>query len=304
MGMLKHLLVVGTLSFATSPALAQHLALRATISRLAGKSSARVGVALRVLETHDTLSYHNQQRYPMLSVFKLAIAMQVLHEVDQSHLRLAQQQLLTKTDLPGDTHSPLRDKYPNGNVHVSVQELLTYMVTLSDNNACDILLKLVGGPAKLTAYVRQLGVRPFVAEVSEAQMGAAWANQYRNWSYPSTQVDLLALVYHHTVLSKASSALLWQLLLDTSVGPKRIKGLLPVGTPVAHRTGTSGTNEQGLSPALNDAGVITLPNGQHVALTVFVADSHADTVARELLIANIARAVYDEFAQPASPASP
>ena len=135
-------------------------------------------------------------------------------------------------------------------------------------------------------------------------MAAVWANQYRNWSYPSAQVDLLAQVYHHTALSQASSTLLWQLLLDTSVGQQRIKGLLPAGTPVAHRTGTSGTNAEGLSPALNDAGVITLPNGQHVALTVFVADSHADTTSRELLIATIASAVYDEFAPSATPAKP
>jgi beta-lactamase class A len=302
--MLKYCLLGSALALATGPARAQHPALRATIARLATEAPAKVGVTVRVLETNDTLSYHNRQPYPMLSVFKLAIAMHVLHEVDRGHLGLAQQQLLTKADLPGNTHSPLRDKYPGANVRVSMQELLTYMVTLSDNNACDILLRLVGGPAKLTAYVRQLGVRPFVAEVSEAQMGAVWANQYRNWSYPSTQVELLARVYDRTALSKASSALLWHLLLDTSVGPKRIKGLLPAGTPVAHRTGTSGTNAEGLSPALNDAGVIVLPNGQHVALAVFVAESHADTATRELLIATIARAVYDEFAPPVTPTKP
>ena len=302
--MLKHYLLAGALALVTGPVGAQHAALRATIACLASSGApAKVGVALRVLETNDTLSYHNRQPYPMLSVFKLALAMQVLHQVDRGHLHLAQTVFLTKADLP-ETYSPLRDKYPNGNVHVSIQELLTYMVTLSDNDACDILLKLVGGPTKLTAYVRQLGVRPFVAEVSEAQMGAVWANQYRNWSYPSTQVDLLARVYHQTALSPASSTLLWQMLLDTSVGLKRIKGLLPAGTPVAHRTGTSDTNAAGLSPALNDAGVIVLPNGQHVALAVFIADSYADTTTRELLIASIAKAVYDEFAHPAGSAAP
>jgi beta-lactamase class A len=109
-------------------------------------------------------------------------------------------------------------------------------------------------------------------------------------------VDLLAQGYYQTALSKASNTFLWQRLLDTSVGPKHVKGLLPAGTLVAHRTGTSSTNAAGLSLALNDAGVIVLPNGQHVALTVFVADSHADTVTWERLIATVARAVYDKFA--------
>jgi beta-lactamase class A len=294
--MLTRFLLAGACALAACSAQAQHSALRTTIAQLASAAPAKVGVALRVLETNDTLSYHNRQPYPMLSVFKLALAMQVLHEVDRGRWPLTQSVLLTKADLT-DSTSPLAKQYPAGNVRLSVQELLTAMVTVSDNNACDKLLQLAGGPAELTAYVRQLGIKPFAVEVSEAQMAAGWANQYRNWSYPSAQVNLLSHVYRQTALSKASSKLLWQLLLATSVGPKRLKGLLPVGTPVAHRTGTSATNAQGLSPALNDVGVILLPNGQHVALAVFVTDSYAGTAARKLVIATIAKAVYDEFAR-------
>jgi beta-lactamase class A len=293
--MFTRYLLAAACALATCAAQAQRLALRTTIAQVAGATPMRVGVALRVLETNDTLSYHNRQRYPMLSVFKLAIALKVLHEVDRGRLWLTQPVLLTPADLP-KTYSPLRDKYPAGNVHVSVQDLLTYMVTLSDNNACDKLLQLVGGPRRVTTYVHHLGIKPFVVEVSEAQMGAQWASQYRNWSYPSAQLDLLSQVYQQTALSKPSSELLWQLLLDTSVGPKRLKGLLPAGTPVAHRTGTSATNAQGLSPALNDVGVIILPNGQHLAIAVFVADSYADVATREQVIATIAKAAYDEFA--------
>jgi beta-lactamase class A len=294
--MFTRYLLAAACALATCPAQAQHQGLRTTIAQVATATPMRLGVALRVLETNDTLSYHNRQHYPMLSVFKLAIALKVLHEVDRGRLQLSQPILLTPADLP-KTYSPLRDKYPAGNVHVSVQDLLTYMVTLSDNNACDKLLQLVGGPRQVTAYVHGLGIRPFVVAVSEAQMGAQWASQYRNWSYPSAQLDLLSQVYRQTALSKPSSALLWQLLLNTSVGPNRLKGLLPAGTPVAHRTGTSATNAQGLSPALNDAGIIVLPNGQHLAIAVFVADSYADTAARELVIATIAKAAYDEFAR-------
>ncbi|RZJ93046.1 MAG: class A beta-lactamase, partial [Hymenobacter sp.] len=75
--MLKYCLLVSAFVLATRPARAQHPALRMTIARLATEALAKVGVALRVLETNDTLSYHNRQPYPMLSVFKLAIAMQV-----------------------------------------------------------------------------------------------------------------------------------------------------------------------------------------------------------------------------------
>ncbi len=274
---------------------AQHQSLRTKIAQLAQTTSGKVGVSIRVLETNDTLSYRDHQPYVLQSVFKLAIAMAVLHAVDQGKWQLEQRFFLTKADLPA-TYSPLRDKYPEGNVRVSVKELLTYMVTVSDNDACDILLKRLGGLQKLTAYVRQLGVNNMVVKASEAQMQAAWPVQYTNWSYPSAQVELLAKVYQQTALSKTSNTLLWQLLLATSVGPKRLKGLMPEGTPVAHRTGTSSTNAQGLSPGTNDVGILQLPNGQHLAIAVFVTDSYADMTAREQVIAKIARAAYDEFA--------
>jgi beta-lactamase class A len=294
--MLKQFLLVSTLVLALgSAARAQHQALRQKIAQLARASSGKVGVSLRLLETNDTLSYHDQQPYVLQSVFKLAIAMAVLHEVDSGKLQLEQPLFLTKMDLP-ETYSPLRDKYPEGNVNVTVKDLLTYMVTVSDNDACDILLKRLGGPRKLTAYVHHLGVKKMVVNASEVQMATAWPVQYTNWSYPSAQLELLTQVYHQTALSKTSTALLWQLLLDTSVGPKRLKGLLPPSTAVAHRTGTSATNAQGLSPGTNDVGIIELPNGQHLALAVLVTDAHEDMADRELVIARIAKAAYDEFA--------
>jgi beta-lactamase class A len=295
--MIKPFLLAGASVLATcGTAQAQHPALRQEIAQLARASSGKVGVSIRLLETSDTVSYHDRQPYVLQSVFKLAIAMAVLHEVDRGKLQLEQSLFITKADLP-ETYSPLRDKYPEGNVHVTIRQLLTYMVTVSDNDACDILLKQLGGPRKLTAYVHHLGVKKMVVKASEAQMAAAWQVQYTNWSYPLAQLELLNRVYQQTALSPTSNALLWQLLLDTSVGAKRLKGLLPAGTAVAHRTGTSATNAQGLSPGTNDVGIIMLPNGQHLAIAVFVTDAHEDIAARELVIARIAKAAYDEFAR-------
>jgi beta-lactamase class A len=60
---------------------------------------------------------------------------------------------------------------------------------------------------------------------------------------------------------------------------------------VAHKTGSSETLN-GLTRATNDAGVITLPNGRHLAITVFISDSTADTATREGVIARIAQAAW------------
>jgi beta-lactamase class A len=78
---------------------------------------------------NDTLTYHNNQPYVLHSVMKFALAMDMLHEIDKGHFKLDQLIHITKNDLPKN-YSPLRDKYPNGNVDVSIKELLSYTVSL------------------------------------------------------------------------------------------------------------------------------------------------------------------------------
>jgi beta-lactamase class A len=88
--------------------------------------------------------------------------------------------------------------------------------------------------------------------------------------------------------------LLLNLLATTSTSPHRVQGLLPPGTRVAHKAGTSGTYH-GLTRGTNDIGLVTLPSGRHLAIAVFVADSSADEMAREGVIAKIARAAWDRW---------
>jgi beta-lactamase class A len=273
---------------------AQHEKLRQEIDRIAHTTKGKVGVAITLLQGDDTLTYHNNYHYVLHSVAKFAIAMDMLHEIDKGRFKLDQLIHITKDDLPVN-YSPLRDKYPNGNVDVSIRDLLSYMVSLSDNDACDIVIKQLGGTKHTDDFVHKLGVKQLVIKATEADMASAWPIQYNNWTEPMAQIQLLQIMYHNSLLSKASNDYLWQIMLATSTGPKRLKGLLPAGTQVAHKTGTSGTNKDGLSPATNDVGIILLPNGKDVAISVFITDATEDTATRELIIAQIAKAAYDEF---------
>jgi beta-lactamase class A len=83
-------------------------------------------------------------------------------------------------------------------------------------------------------------------------------------------------------------------MTESTPGANRLKGLLPAGAVVAHKTGTSGA-QKGITAATNDIGIITLPNGEHLALAVFVSDSPADEATREGVIAKVALAVWDKF---------
>lgn len=266
-------------------------------SQIAQSIKGNVGVYAQVIETGDTAALNGHKRFPMQSVYKFPIAMAVLDQVDKGVFTLEQKIHVTKADyIPQNGISPLRDKYPDGDVDVPLTDLLWYNVSKSDGSACDVLLRILGGTAKADSYVHALGIKEMTIATTEQVQVADELIQYNNWATPAAITRLLHLFQTSKVLSEKSQALLLKLMITSGPGAKRIKGQLPTGTVVAHKTGTSGT-QNGLTRATNDAGIITLPNGQHLAITVLISDSPASQEERELTIARIARAAWDHWAR-------
>lgn len=265
--------------------------LKAQIEDLARVANGPVGAAVVLLEGGDAVAVNGAQKFPMHSVYKLPIGMYVLHQIDQGKLTLDQRVNLQPKDfLTGRQHSPIRDKNPRG-IELSVRELLRFMVSESDGTACDVLLQLAGGPEQVTKYLRELGVDGIVVANTEREIGQDEQVQYRNWATPESAVALLRLLHEGRSVSPTSRGLLLDFMTKSPTGPKRIKGLLPPGTPVAHKTGSSG-RVNGFR-ALNDIGIITLPDGRHLAIAVFVSNSKIDEVTLESVIAKIARGTWD-----------
>ncbi|MGA0559305.1 class A beta-lactamase, subclass A2 [Larkinella sp. VNQ87] len=264
------------------------------IRTIAETARGRVGVMATVIETGQSVSLNPDGHFPMQSVYKFPIAMAVLHQVDQGKLRLDQKVKVEKSDFVGPKqHSPIRDAHPEG-VELTLAELLRLMVSESDGTACDVLLAQLGGPYPVTEYLRTLSVNGVMVRTTEKEMGENEAVQYRNWASPESMVRLLTVFHEGKKLSEASTVLLRRWLTETPTGPHRLKGLLPAGTVVAHKTGSSRTFD-GFTRATNDVGIITLPTGQHAAIAVFVADSKAPDADRENVIAQVARVVWDEW---------
>ena len=196
---------------------------------------------------------------PMQSTFKFPLAMAVLHQVELGKLQLDQPIRFLKSDR-SVTVSPLQDEFPEADVDVPLRKLIKLSVESSDNSATDIELRLIGGPAVLQQYLDSLGLTAIHQQDSEHSLHGDQKLQYRDYAEPTAMVALLRLLADHSPLSPEHTALLNAWLLETTTGPQRIKGLLPAGTPVAHKTGSSG-EEFGMIPATNDVGLITLPDG-------------------------------------------
>jgi beta-lactamase class A len=299
--MIKHvaMFITATMAVFVSylPTAGGQQTLRQQIADIAGNISGKVGVYAEILETKDTVSFNRDQHFPMQSVYKFPIAMAMLHQVDQHRFRLDQAIHVTKDDLIGPRGvSPVRDQHPEGNFDMPLGELIDYNIRASDGSACDVLLRLLGGTAKANAYVHSLGVKQIAISTTEKVQVPSEMIQYKNWSTPMAMTQLLKIFCQEPVLSDSSKNYLMHLMVTSRPGAKRLKGLLPAGTVVAHKTGTSWTTD-GLTRATNDAGIITLPNGHHLAITVFVSDAKASEEEREGTIAKIARAAYDHWSK-------
>lgn len=226
--------------------------LRAEIAHLAKTTHGPVGVAALVVEGGPAVAWHGEQHFPMQSVYKLPIAMTVLSQVDRGTLALNQPVRIRPVDLvPPSRGSPIRDKYPHGTV-MTVSALLDSMMSVSDGTASDVLLHLVGGPGRVMAYLHGLGASNIVVATPEKEMALNEQVQYWNWATPSAMAGLLRTLQSGRGLSPISRQRLLGLMIGSTTGPDRIRGRLPAGTIVAHKTGTSGMVENGRGCSAGD----------------------------------------------------
>jgi beta-lactamase class A len=273
---------------------AQKKSLAKEIDQVVQSIDAHVGVAILHIENRDTVSVHGKAHFPMQSVFKFPLAMAVLHAVEEGKFTLDQKIHIRKEDLLANTWSPMAKKYPEGNVDVPLHELLMYTVSFSDNSTCDILFRLMGGVKNVQRYIHDLGVKSIAIVATEEEMHREWNVQFTNWCEPVAMVQLLDILYKQKALSKDNIELLLKWMTETPTGAHRIKGLLPSGTIVAHKTGTGGPNDKGVIGAINDVGIVTLPNGKHIAIAVYISRTTDEKKAEEA-IAKIAKVAYNYY---------
>jgi beta-lactamase class A len=294
---MKRLLLLTIAIVASIPVVvtAQTEVLKHKIEQVIKAGKADVGAAIYDLETGESVQVNGDKYYPMQSVFKFHIALCMLHEIDKGTFKLDQKIFIKKESLIPNTWSPLRDAHPNGNVYLPLSEILTYTVSQSDNIGCDMLLELLGGTKKVNDYIHQAGVPNVFIEVNEAEMHKDWNAQFKNRTTPLAANELLKKFHNQKLLSATSYAFLAKIMAGTTTGKDRIRGLLPKDTQVQHKTGTSDTSPEGITAAINDIGIVSLSNGKHLFISVFVANSKETPAAMEKIIADISKLAWDYF---------
>ncbi|MCG2612841.1 class A beta-lactamase [Terrimonas sp. NA20] len=264
--------------------------LRANVSRIAGSINARVGVCITQPGSSDSaILYRGDERFPMLSVYKFPIAIAVLKEMDRGNLWMEKYAPYSRDSIfTREEEVYTEANFPGGKV--TVGQLLTLMLVRGSNTACDQLLALLKGPANLQNYLRELNVVDMGINATEREVQTDSLRRYDNWTTPVEMNRLLSIAFTESYLTTKNHDFLWDKMAETLTGADRIKGLLPRDIRVAHRTGTG-------FGSYNDVGIIFLPNGKHLVISVFIAEAVDAPQRCSEAIARIAKLAWDYYSR-------
>lgn len=259
--------------------------LQQQIDSLLADVPAEIGVAV-TCEGRKICGFNENKRFPMMSVYKLHQAVAVLDSLNRSTQSADDRITVTKQMLKENTYSPLRERYPEGNIRMSLRELLRYSLEQSDNNACDILFSLFGGTAYTNTAMMRMGLTDTQIKWTEDEMHKNSMRCKDNYTTPQEAVALTTLAYKDTWLR--------QVLTQCQTGKERIPALLPKSrTTVGHKTGTGVPAPDGTTMGINDTGFVTLPDGTPYFIAVFCNESSLSIPETEKIIARISRLSYD-----------
>lgn len=298
--------------------------LRKQIGNAIGVIEGEFGIAVKHIESGEGLTINGDTYFPMASVFKVPIFVEVLAQVKEGQFALEDVVSIQKTDQ--HLGSGMLSDLDAPGINLTIRNLINFMMFISDNSATDLLLTKVGAE-NVTNRLRSYGLERITVnrtcqhlimdaigmdyekykdlpldEVTEAlrkdraenpnafeQASKNFSRIIKDQSSPKAMNRLLELIYEKEILDEESCGYIIDVMLKCQTGQRRIKGDLPSDVKVAHKTGTIGGT-------VNDAGIILLPDDMgHVALTVFSKNTKEETREVEDVIAQIARFVYDYF---------
>jgi beta-lactamase class A len=295
-------------------------ALKAQIEKVIPRARGQVGVAIKHIESGTELMINADQTYPMASTYKVPILAELFYQRAEGKIELSDRIEVNPLDVhPGGTIALLLD---GPGLQMSVHNLINLMMRVSDNSAADILINRLGA-ANVTARMRKLGLDKIRVDRSTLEMildqegldystygklplpqlrehldavdsqAAARANERFNSTEkdvatPRQMTSLLEKIIRGEIVDRVSSDEMIEFMNHSMIGEARIPAMLPPGTRVVHKTGT-------ISGSTNDTGIVFLPNGSHLLITVLTKDARAATADRERVIAEIARFAYDYF---------
>ncbi|WP_329090049.1 class A beta-lactamase [Actinomadura citrea] len=251
------------------------------------RHGARLGVYAVATRTGAEVAYRADERFAFCSTFKALAAAAVLHGIPIGHL----DRRITYTRADVNSISPItKDRVATG---MTIRELCDAAIRHSDGTAGNLLMRDVGGPARLTAYLRGLGDAVSRMDDYEPELNRIRPGDPRDTTSPrAIAADHRAIVLGDA-LEPGRRALLrgWLERSATSVGAERIKAGLPRGWRTASKTGTGDYGRA------NDIAVVWPLQGAPLVVAVMSDRPGYDTPPRNALIAEATELVVSDLSR-------
>jgi beta-lactamase class A len=249
----------------------------------------RLGVFVLDTETGRSSGWGENRRWPLNSTFKFLLAGAVLLRVDAGAERLDRRLPIRAGDLVA--WSPVLASAVGQ--ELSVGQLCHAAMTASDNAAANLLLSSLGGPAALTAILRDTGDRVTRIDRFEPALNQATEGDPRDTTTPRQMVQNMAGFLRGDVLSPDGKAQLWRWMIDNTTGGARIRAGVPDGWVVGDRTGAGTAGETSTIAA------IMPPGRAPLLMAVYVAGSRRDDAFQSARHAELARIATANLLVPA-----
>jgi beta-lactamase class A len=250
------------------------------VREIASRVDGVLGVTILDPATGDRLSVQGDVVFTQASAIKLPILVELMRQVEAGEQNLEEIVTLAASDIvPG---SGVLQQLTPGKVSLSLRDVATLMVTVSDNTATNMVIDRVG-MAKVNAEMSRLGLSSTKLQ-RKMQDRTAWEENRENLSTPDEQARLLELLYGGEILSPGSREEIFRIL--TIPKPGQLRTLLPAGTRVAHKTGT-------LSGVVVDVGIVYLADRPFIVSAMGNWLDEANEAERS--ISEIALAAYRYF---------
>lgn len=263
----------------TSFATAQQGQITAALKELEAKAQGRLGVHVIDTANGNEFGYRSDERFMMLSSFKLLASALVLARADRGKESLERRVRYRKQDLV--PWSPVTEAHADGQ-GLTMAELCHATITTSDNTAGNLILASYGGPQALTAFVRQIGDQVTRLDRNEPDLNVRVGTEPLDTTSPRAMAMTMKKLLIDDVLSPSSRDLLRQWLLANTTGGKRLKAGLPTGWSIGDKTGTNKTDA-------NDIGIMFPPQGAPILVTAYLADSAAIGQIKDETLAEVGR---------------
>ena len=230
------------------------------------KTGGRLGVHIVDSQSGKRITLGDDERFAMASTFKLPLAAALLWQVDKGAFQLNHALPIERKDLI-PTSPVVEKELARGVTEMTVRDLCIAAVTFSDNTATNVLLKGIGGPTVLTAFIRSIGDQVTRFDRIEPELNSNIAGDERDTTTPHAMAENLLKIFTLDVLSLGSRALLIDWMIAARTGLTRARAGLPKGWQTGDKTGT------GQNGAVNDLVITWPPNRRPIIAAIYMSES-------------------------------